>query len=217
MLKLEDKPVKKSSIILDTTHIAKYMWVGINDRTWYNEVEETIVKIFGRDQLEFCAKLLAATSIHTSLKGSLVQFKKAKHQIENGLPIKGYLPNIISNLELVRDGKDLSGRKISNFAKAMAGDESAIVVDIWILRAFGQDKKYMRKASGLMLSRGASDREYAAIETYLQKEAPQMGLQPRQLCSMIWGGVRTCETGRGNTTRYQEMLLDMFTDKPSLF
>jgi len=217
MLDLKHKEVKKSNIILNTEYIAKYLWIGRNDRTWYNEVEEIIVKMFGAEKLDYVSKLLAATSIHTNLKGNIHGFKKAMHQIDNGLPIKGYLPNIISNLELVRDGKELSGRKISNFAKAMSGHHDAIVVDIWILRAFGQDRKYFRKESGLMLSRGASDSEYTAIEKWIQTQAGECGLQPRQMCSMIWGGVRTHQTGIRNTTRYQEFLLRAFDKQNTLF
>ncbi len=207
---------RNAPIILQTENIAKYMWIGRSDRTWYAEVEEVIVSIFGRDQLEYFAKILAATSIHSTLKSNLSQARRAKIQLESGAEIQGYLPNVRKQLELIRAGKELSGRKISNFAKAMAGDKYAVVVDIWVLRAFGQDRKYTRKKSGIALSGGATEKQYDAIEKWIQENAREMGLQPREFCSMIWGGVRTVATGRGNTTRYQELLKAMYGNQNKL-
>jgi hypothetical protein len=55
------------------------------------------------------------------------------------------MPNIKQQLEQIRKGDELTGRKIRSFARAMAGDPDAVVVDIWLLRAFNMDRKYFRK------------------------------------------------------------------------
>ncbi len=203
-------------VVLDVSNIAKYLWIGRADKTWYEEVEEVIVELFGREQLLPFAKILAATSIHSTLRSNLSQARRAKFQLESGIEIKGYLPNVQKQLELLRDGKGLSGRKIRNFANAIAGDKEAVVVDIWILRAFGQDRKYVRTRTGTPLSAGANEKQYNAIEKWIKKNAEQMGLQPRQLCAMIWSGVRQCATGKNNTTRYQELLVAQYKSQHKL-
>jgi len=205
--------VKGAAIELDLSNIAKYMWIGRADMTWYEEVENVIVSIFGRAELLRFARILAATSIHSTLKSNLSQARRAKVQLDTGAAIEGYLPNVKANLELIRQGKDLSGQKIRKFANAIAGDKDAVVVDIWILRAFGQDRKYVRSANMKPLSGGATDRQYSIIEKWIQENARIMGLQPRQFCAMIWSGVRQVHTGRGNTTRYQELLMEQYKPK----
>ncbi len=208
---------RRKEIILETDAIAKYLWLGRGDQHWYADTEKVIIELFGKEELWLVSQLLAATSIHSTLKSNIHQFKKALHQIKTGQEIKGYLPVVLSQVVQVRDGIGLTGRKINNFAKAMAGDRDAVVVDIWICRAFGQDRKYTRKASGTPLNGGPTENQYSTIEAWIQKNAREMGLQPREFCAMIWSGVRQIATGRNNTTRYEGYLKQVFTKHHKLF
>lgn len=232
---------------MNTDKIARYLWIGRKDLRWYEDAEALFTELFpGR--VELVAKLFAATSINTSLKANITLFRRALHEIENELPIGNYMPNIRQQLEQIRAGGDLTGRKIRSFAAAMSGDPDAVVVDIWILRAFDMDRKYFRKdkvpnvtkiaqeqenffkgyhaldftvedllphksgtprvlptETGRYRSGGASDSQYTKIENYIRREARAVGLQPRQLCAMIWTGVRIHDGG-GRETHYKNIL-----------
>lgn len=128
--------------VMDTSKIARYLWLGQKDTHWYQDCEDTFVKLFGRDRLWLVANLFAATSINTSLKSNITLFRKALSEIDQNAPVGNYLPNIKTSIQRIRDGKELSGRKIRSFAAAMSGDKDAVVVDIWILRAFEEYRSY---------------------------------------------------------------------------
>jgi hypothetical protein len=130
---------------MNTHKIARYVWIGRKDLMWYHEAEDLFVELFGRDRLGLVTKLFAATSINTSLKANITLFRRAMHEIDRDLPIGNYMPNIRQQLEQIRKGDELTGRKIRSFARAMSGDPDAVVVDVWLLRAFDMDRKYFRK------------------------------------------------------------------------
>jgi hypothetical protein len=65
----------------------------------------------------------------------------------------------------------------------MTGDKDAVVVDIWILRAFG--------CSNL----SPTKKQYDWIESWIRAEAYSRKIQPRQLQAMIWIGCRELTNG----------------------
>lgn len=152
--------------------------------------------------------VMAATSMNTSLKGNITQFIKMMYVIKNDLPFPKLMPNMSDHLRLVKEGKPLRGRKVFNFSEAMKGNPNAVVVDIWILRAFKVDKqrKMKTKRGVRMKSGGATKSAYDAIEKWIQEKALEINWQPRQLCAAIWSGVRTESTNKGNTTTYSDIL-----------
>lgn len=190
---------------MDVSKIHRYVFIGRNDLHWYRDCTAVFIKLFGEERLELICKLFAATSINTSLKGNITLFRRALYEYDNNLPIGRYLPNIQLQLQQVRDGKDLTGRKISSFAKAMAGDPDAVVVDIWLLRAFGENNRYFRKRSQRDQEGGATPKQYTRIEGWIRQEAFCMGIEPRQLSSMIWAGVRL-DTNGPDDTHYKDIL-----------
>lgn len=202
---------------MNTDDIDKYIATGWRDKHWYEECEKTFVSLFGIDRLHLVTNLFAATSINTSLKSNITLFRKALYEIENDLPVGRYLPNIQNQLERIRSGQELSGRKIRSFAAAMSGDINAVVVDIWLLRAFKMNRQYFRqrkgaeKGRGNMRESGASDKQYTIIESWVRDRAVQMNIQPRQLSSIIWAGVRITTSG-DKQTHYKEILTSKFTN-----
>ncbi len=199
---------------MDSSKIVQYVWLGKNDQYWYEDCQETFVNLFGAERLPLITKLFAATSINTSLKSNITLFRKALYEIENNLPVGTYLPNIQQQLMQVRNGGELTGRKINSFAKAMSGDPNAVVVDIWLLRAFQLDKQYMRHTgphAGLARSGGPTPKQYTLIEAYCREYATVMGIQPRQLSAMIWSGCRIATNGK-DVTRYTDILKHSLTN-----
>lgn len=211
------KLVWQNSRPIDYSKVLQYANIGKADRFWYRDCTATFEKLFGVEELPLVCKIFAATSINTSLKANITLFRRGYYEIKNNLPFGAYLPNIKNQLELIRQGKDLSGRKISNFAKAMAGDSEAVVVDIHLLRAYDQERRYWRnpnignKYRGSERSGGASDKQYTLIENHIRENARLMGYEPRELCAMIWAGCRIQQTG-DRTTRYCDILTAKLTN-----
>lgn len=174
---------------MNTSRIGEYIRKGSKDRFWYRDTEALFVELFGSDRLGLSTQLFAATSIKTSLPANIRLFRRALNEIENGLPFSNYLPAMLFQLELIRKGEPIQARKIRNFAAAMSGDVSAVVVDRWIMRAFGLDG-----------DKSPTTREYDAIENLVKYAANVRGEEPRQTCAMIWSGIR------GGVTRYDLIL-----------
>lgn len=200
-----------SKIELNTKHIETYLKVGANDKNWYDECRKTLIGLFGEERLWLVCQLLAATSMHTSLKANLVLFRKALYQYDNNELFVGFMPGIIKQLNQIREGKGLTGRKINNFALAMFGDPNAVVVDTWILRAFGVETKRMYKER--VIENSADPKRYNAIEKWIRRSAIRRKpkLEPRELCSMIWAGVRKYRGYMYEPTRYCDLIRQQFS------
>jgi hypothetical protein len=193
---------------MDTSNIDKYIQIGMNDKLWYEECEKLFEEIYGKERLKLVAQLFSATSQASSLKSNIQLFRKALHQWDNNLPFIGYLPGIQRQLQRLRSGEGLSGLKIKAFANAMSGDSQAVVVDRWLLRAFGMDKLSIRQTGphkGKALSSGATKKQFYQIEGWVRGKAVVLGLEPRQLSAMIWSGVRITMSG-DRETHYKTIL-----------
>jgi len=186
---------------VNTANIDKYIDRGYKDGlSWYADTQALFVEIYGPEYLPLVSKLFAATSINSSLKSNIRLFRRALYELESGLPMGKYLPVMAMQIDAIRNGRPMSGRKIRSFAAAMSGDVNAVVVDIWLLRAFEESNKYYRQLSGTLREGGATKWQYDVIEEYVRQEARIRGLEPRQVSAMIWSGVR-----RG-VTRYHDIL-----------
>lgn len=199
---------------MNVSNIEKIIEVGKKDMFWYSDCQQILEQIFGIDELYLVTRLLAATSINTSLKSNITLFRRAYYEIKNNKPFSNYFPNIKLQLERIKNCESLSGRKINNFANAMNGDTQAVVVDIWLLRAFDKDRQSMRHTgphAGLMRSTGTTDKTYTQIETWVKEYAYYANLEPRQVGSMIWSGMRIM-TNNDRQTHYKDFLLNTFTN-----
>ncbi|MEI8224183.1 MAG: hypothetical protein WCG20_03620 [bacterium] len=196
--------------------IGRYLLNGRPDQLWYRATYAELCALLPMIDPQVLFHLMAGTSMNAQLQSNIKLFFKALAQYygkgkvltynsavakEINTQFSGFLPAAIYQLDhFVEHGK-LRGRKISNFAQAMLHDLDAVVVDIWIMRAFGADRKYVFRNQAEK-SRSPEKRLYDVIEYYIQRMARVIRLEPREFCSMIWGGVRIEETGTGNKTRY---------------
>lgn len=197
---------------MDYRELPTYIWLGRNYQHWYRDCNRLFIELFGEEEVPLVTQLFAATSINTAMKSNITLFKRAYHEHKNGLPISNYLPNIQKQLERLRNGQELSGRKIRSFAAAMAGDVNAVVMDIWALRAFGVDRQYVRNTgahAGKVRSGGATDRQYTLIENYVREQAAKMGLLPYEVSAMIWAGARMYHNGERDNS-YEAILRSEF-------
>ena len=72
----------------------------------------------------------------------------------------------------------LKGPKTNAFARAIAGDENAVVVDVWMMRALGLEKK------------SPNGEEYKVIAKAIKTVAVEFGMTPRAMQALIWIVVR---------------------------
>lgn len=107
---------------------------------WYPKAREAIRAKYGDDATLFC-DILAATSPQTDVVRNVQFAEEAYSRHKKGLPVTGWLPNHRINLQRLRDGLPLGGPKVVAFAAALRGDDDAVVVDTWMLRAAGMGKR----------------------------------------------------------------------------
>lgn len=196
---------------MDVSKLDMYIEIGAKDINWYKECMNLFIDLFGVEHLRMITQLFAATSINSSLKSNVQLFRRALYEIVNGLPIGEYVPVMKMQIERIRRGEEIQGQKIRAFARAMAGDINAVVVDIWLLRAFDEDRQYLRTLSGRKQSGGATQKQFELIEFTVREKAALINLNPCQVSAMIWSGCRIYHTGDYNT-HYKEYLLQHFNN-----
>lgn len=72
----------------------------------------------------------------------------------------------------------LKGLKTNAFARAIAGDESAVVIDVWMLRALGIEKK------------SPTQSQYKEMARAVKEVSAAYGMTPRAMQALIWIIVR---------------------------
>lgn len=72
----------------------------------------------------------------------------------------------------------LNGQKTNAFARAIAGNEDAVVIDVWMLRALGIEKK------------SPTQSQYVEMARAVRKTAAEYGMTPRAMQALIWIIVR---------------------------
>lgn len=72
----------------------------------------------------------------------------------------------------------LGGDKVRAFYRAIMGDESSVVIDVWMLRAAGWDKRTL------------TPREYARVAAALTEAAEAVGVSPADFQAIVWTQVR---------------------------
>jgi hypothetical protein len=102
-------------------------------------------------------------------------------QYAQGIAPKGLRSHIAAADRCVRDGFDgLRGPKTNAFARAIAGDRDAVVVDVWMCRAAGLEKD------------APNATEYRAIADAIRAIAwtPAVCMSPATLQALLWIIVR---------------------------
>jgi hypothetical protein len=96
-----------------------------------------------------------------------------------GENVPGFKNNMtMANNSLTMGFSALKGMKTNAFAKAIAGDEQAVVIDVWMLRAVGIEKKTPSQSS------------YNELAGAVKKVAFEFGMTPRAMQALIWIMIR---------------------------
>ena len=96
-----------------------------------------------------------------------------------GQKVVGLPNNLAMAKKSIKLGFDaLNGQKTNAFARAIAGDENAVVIDVWMLRALGIEKKTPTQS------------QYKEMARAVTKVAKIYGTTPRTMQALIWIVVR---------------------------
>jgi len=174
---------------------------GAYARNWYKEAGPMLLKAFNGDQdkVRQLIQMLSATSQNATVKANTKLAIKAYQQAAEGVPFSGYMGVVTNNLNKLMKGEQWGGPKLQNFVDALMGDENAVVVDRWIMRAMGRKEHAPRTVE-----------EYNAIAEAVRDRAKAMGVTPAEYQAMVWAGVR----GGGEDFA---TLMRPYIEQPSLF
>jgi hypothetical protein len=96
-----------------------------------------------------------------------------------GQDVKGLSNNIkMARESLTKGFEALNGQKTNAFARAIAGDESAVVIDVWMMKAAKAKTNSPTKI------------QYFLMTQDIEKLAFRYGLSPRTTQALIWIAVR---------------------------
>lgn len=145
---------------------------------WYADAEllaHDVVRIFRERgiacNLENAASVISAFSPRQRWSRNVVQALEFAH---GGEPA-GLKNNLRMAQYAMRDGFNaLNGLKTNNFARAIAGDENAVTIDVWMMKAAGLEIDSPNKS------------QYRELTEAVNTVALEIGLTPRSTQALIW-------------------------------
>lgn len=144
---------------------------------WYLDAERVAEEVARNldTTLEIGASVVSAFSPRERWASNIekaVAFSLGRH-------VTGLSNNIkMAKASIVAGFDALNGRKTNAFARAIAGDENAVVVDVWMARAAGLEVDNPNKT------------QYTEISQAVKQVAYQYKLTPRTTQALIWIMVR---------------------------
>lgn len=144
---------------------------------WYfeaQEVAEDVAQILGVS-LECGASIVSAFSPRERWASNVAK----SYAFANGLPVSGLSNNLRMAESAKVDGFDaLKGLKTNAFARAIAGDVDAVVIDVWMMRAANMPTDSPTKGM------------YRELSEAVSIIAAEFGITPRTAQALIWIIVR---------------------------
>jgi hypothetical protein len=144
---------------------------------WYMDAERVAAEVARNldSTLEVGAAVVSAFSPRERWTNNVA--KAISFSLGNHIP--GFKNNMVMANNAIAFGYDaLKGMKTNAFAKAIAGDEQAVVIDVWMLRAVGIEKKTPNQS------------QYNDLVDAVKKTAFEFGMTPRAMQALIWIVVR---------------------------
>jgi len=141
--------------------------------TWYPDAQviaQDIANIMNTS-VEVGACIISSFSPREEWKSNI---SKA-YKFANGGDVPGLSNNMLmANMSTVKGFDALNGQKTNAFARALAGDSDAVVIDIWMMRAARLHTDSPNKT------------QYAELSRAVVNVAVSMGISPRTCQALIW-------------------------------
>jgi len=146
---------------------------GVDGRNWYAAAREDIRVIAERfdETPSHVASVLAVTSPRISVR---VNARMTLRYLNNG-DRTGMTRSVRASLEHYEDHGEIRGPKTEAFAANLSGDESRVVLDIWMCRALGIEQAALVRPA-----------VYAAAAERVRRVAVRLGWTPAQTQAAIW-------------------------------
>lgn len=142
--------------------------------TWYHDAEDVAEEVARNldTTLEVGASVVSAFSPRERWSTNV---SKAIAYSLGGRP-KGLQNNLAMADAAIEKGFDaLKGQKTNAFARAIAGDTDAVVIDVWMIKAAGMDA-----------SKGVNKSQYNMLADAVRNIASEHGITPRTCQALIW-------------------------------
>ena len=140
---------------------------------WYfeaQEVAEDVAELLGKS-LEIGASVVSAFSPRERWASNVAK----AYAFANGKPVKGLSNNLnMANASLELGFNALKGLKTNAFARAIAGDSNAVVIDVWMCKAANVSFDSPNKT------------QYREMSEAVCNVAKEFGLTPRTTQALIW-------------------------------
>ena len=144
---------------------------------WYfdaQEVAEDVAENLGAS-LEIGASVVSAFSPRERWSSNVAKALA----FSQGKPVAGLSNNIrMAEAARVAGFDALKGLKTNAFARAIAGDTDAVVIDVWMMRAAGMPTDSPNKT------------QYREVSEAVRNVAAEFGITPRTAQALIWIIVR---------------------------
>lgn len=148
---------------------------GMAGVEWYANAREQIAAYSARVGVEpaYTAGVMAVTSPRLHVRRNV---RVTRAYIEDGVT-EGLMFSVRRALEHFEETGQIRGPKTGAFARALMGDPDAVVVDVWMLRAFKRDTR-------------ATPAVYRSVSRGIQAVARLADMTPADAQAAIWVAVR---------------------------
>jgi hypothetical protein len=163
------------------------MYSEIASKATYGQIEQAAKWYLDAERVahEVAKNLDADLEVGASVVSAFSPRERWTNNVEKavsfslGQKVVGLPNNLAMAKKAIKLGFDaLNGQKTNSFARAIAGDEQAVVIDVWMLRALGIEKKTPTQS------------QYKEMARAVTKVAIKHGMTPRAMQALIWIIVR---------------------------
>ncbi len=179
---------------------------GREGANWYDKTHESLNSMLGKERADQLIDMLAATSPNASVRANVTLAIKALEQAESGEEFSGFLGDVIGSLKKAAAGEEFGGLKVRSFAKALKGDPDAVVVDRWVMRAFGFPE-----------GKTPSPKVYNHIADLIRARAKANGVTPREYQAALWRAAKSIGGRSYDIAAPFEDIVREVIQQPSLF
>ena len=175
-------------------------------KTWYSDFQAFLSDYLGKhkDYAPLISDLLAATSPQTSIEENIPRAIRAlREYIDTGAFLSFKFAAHQGNLARSVAGEPLSGMKVPDYSNALAGDHSAMAVDLHVAEImFGVTKP--------------SPRQVQAAKRRIQGIAERLGWTPRETQAALWAANQTLrneipQSYEAHLAKYRREILGILT------